>query len=83
MSAWHGKECIMCAGSNAKIGETEIEVYMGYYGGSLYIGDKAYHQIMTTGENVLSREEAIRLLTAYGAEALAVLLVDLIDNSEE
>ena len=74
----------MCAGSKAKVGETAIDVYMGYYGGRLDIGNRRYYQDKAHPNAAdFSREEAIRLLTAYGAEALAVLMVDLIDNSEE
>lgn len=71
----------MCAGSEAKIRDKDVDVYMGYYGGEITIDGKKYSQRKDEGN--MSKSEMVKYLSEYNKEELALLIVDLIQNSEE
>lgn len=71
----------MCAGSESKLGNEDVDIYMGYYGGSITVGD--LHYSVNTKETECTKEEMIAALGKYSKEELAACIVDLIDNSNE
>jgi hypothetical protein len=60
---------------------------MGYYGGTLTVGDKYYKAKVAeeVSRNIgnTSEEEMISLLSQYSSNELATLLVELVRDSQE
>jgi hypothetical protein len=74
----------MCAGSGAKIGELEVGVYMGYYGGSIDIGDIKYKVNEKDPEKEMEGRAAVKAkLMEFSSEQLTELILDLVKNSDE
>ena len=71
----------MCAGSEAEIRGKKVSLYMGYYGGNISIGDIKYD--VDKKKSKVSREELISCLEGFEKHELAILIADLIDNSDE
>ena len=76
----------MCAGSKTTIQGEEVGVYMGYYGGSMQIGDIDYD----TGDKDCSRKnmaqnrrKLIIRLNTFTSDDLSEMIVQLVENSEE
>ena len=69
----------MCAGSEGKIKDKEVDIYMGYYGGSLSVGDDHFS---VNGGNK-TEEEMIEILSKYDSADLARLMVELVRDSNE
>jgi hypothetical protein len=74
-------EEIMCGGSEANILGKSVNVYMGYYGGSITIGDNTYSVNKEQGNTTAG--EMLEILSSYHPKELAQLVIDLIDNADE
>ena len=74
----------MCGMSDAKLRDKEVDMYFGYYGGSMEIGDVRldFGDGKTYGENI-SKEEMRDILDGYSSTELAQLIVDLVENACE
>ena len=81
----------MCAGSEAKIGGVDVIVYMGYYGGSITLGDtQGKYRYNDKGrvkvwedENLVSREEMATRLLKFKKREIVEMILELIDNANE
>ena len=75
----------MCAGSQGEIRDAPVEVYMGYYGGMIRVGDARYSVDSAGGrENGnTSEDEMVALLSGYEPGELARLFVGLVRDSDE
>lgn len=71
----------MCAQSEGKLRDAEVDVYMGYFGGSLKFGNFSYSNHPEEQEG--TRQGLIDKLKEYSAEELSVLIADFLDNAEE
>ena len=71
----------MCAGSESKVLNEEVSLYMGYYGGNISVGDKHYN--VKEDEGNVDAGEMIKILSSYSSDKLAELIIDLVNNSEE
>jgi len=69
----------MCAESEAKIRDEEVDLYMGYNGGWMQIGKHVYNEKPGAKE----REDFSRMLNKYKKTELVNLILDLLDNSCE
>jgi hypothetical protein len=70
----------MCAISEAKIRGKEVDIYMGYYGGDMSVGDTNYSVGLNKEGN---RSDFIAGLSKYSSKELATLFADLVENAEE
>lgn len=68
----------MCAGSNTIIKNEEVNVYMGYYGGRLSIGNINYKD-----NNVKERPVMAAKLKSFKKDDLIEMILNLIDNADE
>lgn len=80
----------MCAGSDGKLGELEVDVYMGYYGGRLTVGDVTYEQETAVPDKEraeyrgpTAREKMVSTLLQFTPGQLADLLCQLVENANE
>ncbi len=75
----------MCAGSSGKIGDKKCSIYMGYYGGSLRIGDALYTVDTADREReCMSETEMIDYMTKnYTAQEIATMIVQMVRDSDE
>lgn len=71
----------MCANSEARLKDKEVALYMGYYGGEIYIDNLNYKH--NEGSGGCKREEIIAELCKYDKEDIVKMIVDLVDNAEE
>lgn len=72
----------MCASSETTLKGKAVSVYMGYYGGSLSVGNKTF-SVNAKGEPTVSEEEMIGILAKHKAKDLARMIVELVRDSEE
>ena len=82
----------MCGISSGKLGGNEVDFYIGYFGGSIKIGNRPYYLSSTHHDRlmsrerkytILSREEIIKIFNGYSVKELSELIVDLVENGEE
>lgn len=68
----------MCAGSNTNLKQHKVELYLGYYGGKITIGDVTFKQGNTT-----ERRRMFEFLSNFEKNDIISMFLDLIDNSDE
>jgi len=77
----------MCARSEAKLRAGDVEVYMGYYGGYISIGEKKYISedcIRVNKHDILiTKPELMGILRRHKKKELCEMIVELIDNADE
>lgn len=74
----------MCAVSEVKIGDFEVRVYMGYYGGEITVRDDVFDvNIKDEQEKLAIRKKIKDLLSGFSSIELAELILELIENSYE
>ena len=76
----------MCAGGNTTIRKEEVSLYMGYYGGSLTIGNLTYdveNEARNRDQKSCTRKEMMDKIKSFTKEEIAQMIIDLVDNSEE
>jgi hypothetical protein len=71
----------MCSGSRAKIKREKVDIYMGYDGGSLRIGDIIYEQTDIHQSSQYERKIMINKLNTFTKSELIEMFLDLIDNA--
>ena len=70
----------MCAMSEAKLRDKDVNVFMGFFGGGMSVGSLTY-SVGDTKEG--NRIDLITELSEYSSAELATLFADLIENAEE
>ena len=78
----------MCGRSEAEIDGAEVRIYLGWFGGTLRVGDVIYntdgHYSDFPSEEPPDDPEEIRgALAVYSKEQIIGLLVDLTNNARE
>ena len=67
----------MCAGSESKIGNDKVKLYMGYLGGEFIVGNVKYKECGKDKTKIETK------LNSYKKSDLIKLIIDLVDNSGE
>ena len=71
----------MCASTEAKIRDNAVHVGLGYYGGTISIGNLDYWHDDKTSPN--TKDEIIECLGRFKKSELIALIVDLVEGSLE
>ena len=72
----------MCAVSEAQIGNEHVEIYMGYFGGSIKVGALQF-KVDADIASIEHYRKVTEKLSRYPSDQLAALLMDLVRNSKE
>lgn len=71
----------MCASSYTILQDEKVDVYMGWHGGSISIGEINFS--VYEGEESCSKEELIEKLVKHTKTEIATMICDLIENANE
>ena len=73
----------MCAISEVKLRESDVAVYMGYWGGSIKIGEEEYSTNPNDVDVTITRDRMTAILLSFDRFELADLLLRILENAEE